>query len=332
MIVEFFCNWLGALYNQGMSLTRITIRQFEAFVAVADALSFAAAGNQLGLTASAVSQLVGELETVLGFRLFDRSTRRVALSNAGRDFVGPAQTVLRHMRLAESAAEDVRNRAAGIVRIGAPLILASTVLPLAIRDFRADRPKVAVHIRDVAVEMTVDRVVAGDLDLALGPDRPPHQMVSQEEIFSSPWVLFCAPTHPLARKRVLRWEDLRNVALVAAGRDHEVSVAQMRRNAADGSTIVPLDVVDNITTALGIAAQGLAPTLCPAYVAIVARPLGLVMRRVVEPEAIRKVCLFRPSMRSISPAAEAFGDFLADSVRRWNTTARHLRPLRASGL
>ena len=315
-----------------MPLTRITLRQLEAFIAVADAVSFAAAGNALALTASAVSQLVAELEAVLGFRLFDRTTRRVALSSAGRDFLGPAQSVLRHMRLAESAAEDVRNRAAGVIRIGAPLVLASAVLPAAARDFRRDRPNVAIHIRDVPVDMTVDRVAAGDLDLALGPDRPPDRAVTREEIFSSPWVLWCAQSHPLAAKRVLQWDDLRNVALIAAGRDHEVSVAQMRRNAPDGSAIVPLDVVDNITTALGIAAQGLAATLAPAYVAVVARPLGLVMRRVTAPEAIRSVCLYRPAMRSIPPAAEAFGEFLVWWVRRWNAASRNLRPRKVSAV
>lgn len=301
-----------------MALSRITIRQVEAFIAVADALSFAAAGGRLGLTSSAVSQLVAELEGTLGFRLFDRSTRRVALSSAGRDFLGQAQTMLRHVRLAESAAEDVRNRAAGIVRIGAPLVLASAVLPSVVRAFQQKRPKVAIHIRDVPVEMTVDRVAAGDLDLALGPDRPPHPAVLRDEIFGSPWVLWCSPSHPLAARRVLRWDDLRNVALVAAGRDHEVSVAQMRSNAPEGSAVVPVDVVDNITTALGIAAQGLAATLTPAYVGIIARPLGLAMRRVTAPEAIRHVCLYRPTLRTIPPAAEAFAEFLADWVRRWN--------------
>lgn len=149
--------------------------------------------------------------------------------------------------------------------------------------------------------------------------------MTQEEIFNSPWVLWCAPTHPLARKRVLRWDDLRSVALVAAGRDHEVSVAQMRRNAPEGSAIVPLEVVDNITTALGIAAQGLAATLAPAYVAVVAHPLDLTMRRVTGPEAIRNVCLFRPSLRSISPAAEAFAEFLVRRVRRWSAASHNLR-------
>ncbi|KAB2913560.1 MAG: LysR family transcriptional regulator [Hyphomicrobiaceae bacterium] len=302
-----------------MALARITIRQLEAFAAVADVLSFAAAGERLALTSSAVSQLVAELEATVGFRLFDRSTRRVVLSSSGRDFLGPAQSVLRHMQLAESSAADVRNRAAGVVRIGAPLVLASRALPAAVRAFKRTAPKVAIHIRDVPVEQLVDRVASGDIDLALGPDRPPNPAVVREPIFSSPWVLWCAPTHPLASRKVVRWEDLRNVALVAAGRDHEVSVSRMHRNAPEDTSIVPIDVVDNITTALGIAAQGIAATLSPAYVAVAARPLGLTMRHVTEPEIIRHVSLYRPSHRSIPPAAEAFAEFLTDWMKLWST-------------
>lgn len=314
-----------------MALTRITIRQFEAFVAVADTLSFGAAGRRLGLTASAVSQLVAELEAALGFRVFDRSTRRVSLSSAGRDFIGPAQTVLRHVQQAESAAADVRNRAAGLVRIGAPLVLAGAVLPAAVRAFTAERPKVAIYIRDTPVDRLVDRLAEGDLDLAIGPDRTVTEGVLREPVFDSPWVLWCARSHPLAARSRLQWGDLRDVALVAAGRDHEIGVAQMRANAPDGPAIVPVDVVDNITTALGIAAQGLAATLSPAYVEVVARPLGLVMRRVTNPEAIRQVCLYRPAARALPPAAEAFAEFLADWLRRWHAAASRPRQPRRQG-
>lgn len=306
-----------------MALSRITVRQFEAFVAVADVLSFAAAGEQLGLTSSAVSQLVGDLEAIAGFRLFDRTTRRVALSNAGRDFLGSAQTALSHVRLAEAAAEDVRNRAAGIVRIGAPLILASAVLPAAVRDFQKARPRVAIHIRDVPIGMIVDRVAAGDLDLALSPERPVDPSVLRETIFTNPWVLWCSPSHPLARKKEVRWDDLRHVALVAAGRDYEFRFAQMR-GSGDGRFTITADVVDNITTALGIAAQGLAVTLAPAYVAIFAYPLGLKMRPLAGPETIRHVCLYRPASRSIPPAAEAFREFLVDWTRRWSAAQSSL--------
>ncbi len=291
------------------SLSRITLRQFEAFEAVADLRGFAAASERLGLTSSAVSQLVAELESTIGFRVFDRSTRKVNLSNAGRDFLASVETVLRHMRLAESAAADVRNRAAGVVRIGAPLGLAGSVLPAAIREFCELKPKVVVRIRDTAVDALVESVATADLDLAVGPDRAVGESVIRETVFDSPWVLWCSPSHPLAARKVLRWNELRDVPLVAAGRDHERSVAQMHVNTPVDERLHTVDIVDNISTALGLAAEGLAVTLAPAYVGVLANKLGLVMRRVTQPEAIRQVCLYRPSGRAIPPAAEQVPQF-----------------------
>jgi len=172
-----------------MPLTRFTLRQVEAFVSVADLHSFSAAAVRLGLTAQAVSQLVAELEAVLGFRLFDRTTRRVTLTSAGRDFIASAQTVLRHIAAAATAADDVRNRAAGLVRVGAPLVLASTAPPAAIKAYVALRPKVMVRIRDLPVDSLVDGVASGDVDMAIGPDRPSGAEVASQALFDSPWVL-----------------------------------------------------------------------------------------------------------------------------------------------
>jgi DNA-binding transcriptional LysR family regulator len=301
-----------------MPLTRFTLRQMEAFMAVAEVHSFTLAASRLGLTAQAVSQLIAELEAILGFRLFDRTTRKVDLSSAGRDFLGPASTLLRHVHAADSAADDVRNRASGVVRVGAPLVLASTALPMAMRDYQRAKPKVVVRVRDVAVDHLVDRVAEGEVDLAIGPDRHTGASVKALALFDSALVLWCAPDHPLAKsRRAVRWAELAGVAIVSAGRDHEHNVAQMHRDVPAGTRVTPVDVVDNISTALGIANQGLAVTLAPAYVGVLAKPLGLVMKRVVQPESVRKVCLYIPAARALSPAAEGFAEFLASWIRRW---------------
>jgi DNA-binding transcriptional LysR family regulator len=298
-----------------MAFARFTPRQLDAFVSVADLRSFSAAGQRLGLTPSAVSQLVAELESVLGFRLFERTTRVVALSPAGRQFLGSAEQVLRHIALAESAAADVLNRAAGIVRIAAPLVIASSILPPAIKDYGQQRPKVVVRIRDTLVEGLVERVASADVDLALGPDRATGSDVERTPLFGSPWVIWCAPDHPLAATRQSRWADLRNHSLIAAGRDHELNVSKMRAVIPDDERIAPIDVVDNITTALGIAAQGLACTLAPAYVGALAIPMGLVMRRVTHPEVMREFCIYQSTQRVLSPAAEGFRDHLVAWLR-----------------
>lgn len=300
-----------------MPLTRFTLRQLEACSAVAELMSFAAAADRLGLSAQAVSQLVGELEAGVGFRIFERTTRRVALSSAGRDFLAPVQTVLRHVRAAESAAADVRDRAAGRVRVGAPQVIAAVALPAAMRAYAQQRPKVIINIHDLAVDALVEAVAAGDVDLAIGPDRVSGEDVQCRPLFDSPWVLWCAPAHPLARRKKVRWKELQGHALVAAGRDHERSVAMMRVSVPEGERIAPVAVVDHLSTALGIAAQGSVATLAPAYVAPLACHFGLEMRPVVQPEAMRKVCLYLPARRALSPSAAGFAEHLAAWMPNW---------------
>lgn len=293
-----------------MSLPHFTLRQLEAFVTVAEMRSFTAAADRLALTPSAVSQLVGELEDVLNFKLFERSTRRVGITSAGREFLASAESVLKHLRMAQTAASDVRNRAAGVVRIAAPLVVASVILPRAIKAYQQTRPKVRIHIRDAPVEKLVDAVASGDADLALGPDRACGEDIARTPLFQSPWVLWCAPTHPLARQRSVTWGQLHAYPLVAAGRDHERSVAQMHTGLPSEQRVTPVEIVDNISTALGLAAADVTATLAPDYVGALAKPLGLVRRRILAPEAMRYVCLYSPTQRATSPAAEGFAEHL----------------------
>lgn len=285
---------------------------------VADLLSYSAAAARMALSPSAVSQLVTELEAAVGFTLFDRTTRKVALSAAGREFLVAAGGTLRQVRLTEQTASDLRNRAAGLVRIAAPMVIAAAILPEAVRAFAALQPKVVVRIRDCAVEHLIDAVASGSVDLAIGPDRTADASIARTSLFESPWVLWCVPEHALAKKKTVLWEELRGHALVAAGHDHERSVSQMRAGLPDSERISPVDVVDNISTSLGIAATGMAATLSPAYVGILAERFNLVMRRIMEPEVMREVCIYRSATRAPPPAAQGFAEFLETWMGRWH--------------
>ncbi|NIF56045.1 LysR family transcriptional regulator [Burkholderia sp. Ax-1724] len=293
-----------------MAYAHFTPRQLNAFLTVSDALNFGKAGERLSLSASAVSQLIGELESAIGFRLFDRTTRSVSLSPAGREFLPSARSVLKHIELAQAAAADIRNQAAGIVRVAAPMILASTVLPDAIKAYTEGRPKVIVRIHDAAVDNLVDMVNNADVDLAVGSDQPVGNDIVRVDLFKSPWVLWCPASHPLAKRREISWAQLRQQSLVVAGRDYERTVSLTHGSVTEENRIIPVDIVDNISTAFGMAAAGLALTLAPAYVGLLGRPLGLIMRPIVQPEVIRQVCLYHSATRTVSPAAEGFREHL----------------------
>jgi DNA-binding transcriptional LysR family regulator len=197
-------------------------------------------------------------------------------------------------------------------------VLASTALPAAIAEYARDKPKVVVRVCDTAVEQLVESVASGDVDIAIGPERPCGEKVRCASAFGSPWVMWCSPSHPLGSRQSVHWRDLRSASIVATGRDHERNVSQMLANLPDDTRISPVAVVDNVTTAFGLAAQGIAVTLAPAYVAPLARTFGLVMRRIVEPETIRGVGLYRSVERALSPAADGFEEFLLQWLKRWD--------------
>jgi DNA-binding transcriptional LysR family regulator len=291
-----------------------TLRQLEAFLAVSDTGGFTRAADHLHLTPSAVSQLVNELESALGYKVFERSTRKVVLSAAGRALVPAVVALRRQVALTRTAALDIREQAAGVVRIAAPLVVASVMLPQLIASYRKRRPQVVVRLVDCPVESLVDKVATREVDLAMGPDRPVAPEVERVALFSSPFVVWCAPAHPFARRKLLRWADLGREPLVAAGRDHEIHLAAMMRPLPQAQQVVPVQVVDNISTALGLAAAGLCYTISPAYVQALALPLGLVMRRIEEPLVLREMSLFRPADRTLSPAAAGFGEHVVRAL------------------
>ena len=288
----------------------LTVRQLDAFIAVAELSNFTLAARRMRLTPSAISSLVGELEAAVGFAVFQRTTRKVSLTSDGREFLPSAVAVQRQMRMAAIAAANVRNRSVDVVQVAAPLSAAAVLLPPVLAAFKALNPRIVVRILDTGVEWLADRVATGDADLAVGPDQPVSSDVTCRILFESPWVIWCAPDHPLAREPRPTWEDLGHFEYFAAGRDHEHSVAPLLAAHETPRVLAPAHVVDNITTALGLASAGLGVTFSPAYVEPLARSFGLVMRRVGDPEIARNMALFTAARRTPSSAVQAAREFL----------------------
>ena len=104
----------------------ISMRQLRAFDAVADTGSFTKAAQHLHLTQSALSVLVREMERELGLSLFDRHTRRVELSEAGRDMQPYVKRMLNELQQAVHSMTDLRDQHRGVLRIAATQLIAST--------------------------------------------------------------------------------------------------------------------------------------------------------------------------------------------------------------
>lgn len=285
---------------------RFTSRQLDAFIAASELANFTLAARRLHLSSSAVSSLIVELEGTLGFSLFDRTTRRVALSPEGRRFLPAALAVQRQLGRAAAAAIDIREHKTEVIRVAAPQMIAAILLPRLIAAQRALRPSLRVRVIDTGVEWLADRVATGEADLALGPDRGVPPGVARTSLFATPWVLWCRPEHPLAARAELEWADLEGEELFAAGRDHEQGALHGASDAARVPTLDRVEVVDNITTSFGLTAANLGVTFSPEYVAPLARAFGLVGRRLCNPHVEREVSLYHATERRVAASIELF--------------------------
>jgi DNA-binding transcriptional LysR family regulator len=144
------------------------LRHLATFVAVAEEGSFTRASERLHVVQSAVSAGVRSLERELGTPLFDRTTHRVELTDAGAALLPEARATLAAARSAREAVDQVRGGLRGTVTLGImqAAALGAIDVPRLLADFRADHPAVEVHARQGSSAEMADQVRDGRLDFA----------------------------------------------------------------------------------------------------------------------------------------------------------------------
>ncbi|MBY4592240.1 MULTISPECIES: LysR family transcriptional regulator [Rhizobium] len=157
-------------------MTRSVLAELDAVLAIARIGSFRAAALDLGISTTALSNSIGKLEQRLGIRLFNRTTRSVSLTDAGRTFVervGPAVTDIRD---AMQAAQSLQEVPTGTLRINAFATAAREVMEPLILSFLQRYPQ--VHV-DLVTEGRIVDIVAAGFDLGLRPaDLVPADMIA----------------------------------------------------------------------------------------------------------------------------------------------------------
>ncbi len=147
----------------------------EAVLAIARLGSFRAAALELGMSTTALSHRIGRLEAGLGVRLFNRTTRSVSLSDAGRDFVARVAPAMTEIRAAMDAARSQRETPSGTLRINASVQAGRAVAP-AVLAFLRRHPDVRV---DLVAEGRLVDIVAEGFDLGIRPaDLVPQDMIA----------------------------------------------------------------------------------------------------------------------------------------------------------
>lgn len=299
----------------------IGIRHLQAFIEVARCGSFTRAAGHLHLTQSALTATIKQLEQDAGLVLFDRTTRRVVLSDEGARFLPVAERLLSDFR---AALTDLRARAQlqqGQVSVAGSPSVVTRLLPGALQQFRCHHPSIRVTLRDESAGRLEQRVLDNEVDFAIAGNHSQQAELSYAPLLRDRYGLVVPHDHPLARRSAVGWHDIPDDDLLLLSDDTGIR-AQLTRFRQRGEIPLALERVQiEVSNPAGMAAlisQGLGITVLPALAADVHSFAGLALVPLTAPLIEREICIITRQGRALSPAAAA----LLDTVRA------HLRQAR----
>lgn len=288
--------------------------EMKTFAAVVDSGSFVQAADALDMSKPAVSRHVAELEQRLGVRLLQRTTRKLSLTEEGRQFYGRCKSVLADVEVAEAEVSSQAVVARGLIRINVPVSFGLLELAPLWPDFMAQYPKVELDI--TLADRVVDLVEEG-YDLAVRIARLPNSSLVSRKLASTRMVL-CAspgylrehgtPQHPaeLASHTVLSY------SLLATGDQWEFAGPQ----GPVAVTVKPVLRTNSGDTCIAAARKDKGIVFQPSFMVGADLQSGALQELMPHYRSLEfGIYAVYPTRQHVSPKVRAMIDFLVQAMR-----------------
>jgi DNA-binding transcriptional LysR family regulator len=247
----------------------LDLNDFFYFVQVVDRGGFTAAGRTLRIPKSTLSHRIQQLETNLGVRLLNRTSRRFAMTDAGEDFYRHAVTMLREAELAETAIRHRLSEPTGTVRCTAAVATMQFAMRDIVADFLVRYPKVNVVAH--ATDQNVD-IVGENFDVAVRAhsDPLPDSTLVQRTLTPAPWFLFAGAAYVDANGPLHGPHDLEKHPSLFMMRTGVSPIWRLRRSGRRREEVVvpltPRLLIDDMLSLKQAAIGGLGVVALPGYV------------------------------------------------------------------
>jgi DNA-binding transcriptional LysR family regulator len=242
---------------------RVDVRQLRYFVVLGDELHFGRAAAKLHIAQPALSQQIKAVEAELGLQLLERTSRGVALTDAGARLLTEAQSVVARFDEAVETMQRVKEGTVGSLRVGVSPGPLGALLPPVLVELRSQRPEVDVETRFIPTDDQLTALLDSRLEVALLPDvgqlsvAPP---LAAMVVGGEPLGIAVAEAHPLAQKDCLDAADLAPLPLVFMARDGAPLIYDAVLAALRGAGVQPRSVLEASTpeSSLSLVGAGLA--------------------------------------------------------------------------
>ena len=302
-----------------------SLRQLRVFVTVAQAKRFSRAGDIIGLSQSAVSHSVKELEQQTGVRLIDRTTREVVLTEAGQHLAARLERVLDELNSTLREAGHVGQQLTGTVRVAASQTISAHLIPQCIAESNRRYPEINFVLHDRPQQWVLESIRHGEVDFGIVIDPGTVSDLECEEILAEPFFLLCRSDHPWASLTAVPWADLQQARLVvqdyASGSRPLIDAAL----AHFGIQAAIVQEIGHPATLFPMVEAGIGSSILPALALPLPQGSRLCVKRLI-PEIERKIMLVQRKNRSLSGAAQALREVVRQQASALNQ-ARESDPL-----
>ena len=293
----------------------VSLRQLKALIAIARHNSFSRAAKELGLSQSALSQTVQQLEAQVGLKLLDRSTRDVRLSKTGAEFLPGIQRAVEDLERELAGLQDLRHQKRGHVIVACLPSVALSFMPTMLRDFRKQFPNVDVTLKELSWNKIRQMVVTSQADIGIANISPEDPELSSSLLMVDRFALVMPRDHALAASTSVRWCDAAKADLVAMGTDTGIWAEMSLRLQEYPVEIAATYRAEHPATILALVEERLGVAPLPSLALPRPDHPTLTYRPLIEPVVERKLYLVKRPERELTPAAHALSTHIREKLR-----------------
>jgi DNA-binding transcriptional LysR family regulator len=289
---------------------RIDTLGVQAFIAIAERGSFSRAADDLHITQTALSRRMQNLESFLGVKLVERTTRSVALTPIGRNFLPQARRLLADLGMALVEIRETGKSLRGDVTIACVPTVGVHYLPRIVQQYAALHPDNRVKILDHASSDVAAAVLQRAAEFGINMQGAAHPELRSVPLLRDRFVLVCRDDHPLAGRKRLAWKQLEPHTLILAGAESGnrplLDLALERQEIRLRSFYE----VQRSSTAVGMVAEGVGVTVVPGLAVQKGAYARLRVVPLVDPVVSRTLVLLTRTTAHLTPAAQALYDLI----------------------
>lgn len=290
----------------------ITSRQLKAFLLTARYQSFSRAADQLFITQSGMSVLVRELEEQLGFRLFERTTRKVVLTEFGSRFLPVADRSLLELEAAASSIGRSVSSPASTLTFGATPFVAADVLPQAIADFAATGSRLDVRLVDADLPVLTQMLQSGELDVVLSASEHNFAGLHKTPLVGFPLMLVASRSVPV--EEPVRWTDVARMRLVGYRSENPVQHLVDHALRTAGRRSPPEVMCNYLETQIAMVEVSAGVAVVPSFATVACAKRNLAVYPLTEPVVSGTLYWVVKRSRKLPAGTDAFMAFLRDFI------------------